>query len=36
MNRADKYRFILRLLLFLLLSVMLRCLRIYYRQCQHI
>ena len=36
MNRADEYRFILRLLLFLLLSVMLQCLLIYYRHFQHI
>ena len=36
MNRADKYRFTLRLLLFLLLSVMLQCLLIYYRHLQHI
>ena len=36
MNRADKYRFILRLLLFLLLYVMLQCLLIYYRHFQHI
>ena len=36
MNRADKYRFILPLLLFLLLSVMLQCLLIYYRHFQHI
>ena len=36
MNRAGKYRFILRLLLFLLLSVMLQCLHIFYRHFQHI
>ena len=36
MNRADEYRFVLRLLLFLLLSVMLQCLLIYYRHFQHI
>ena len=36
MNRDDKYRFILRLLLFLSLSVVLQCLLIYYRHFQHI